>query len=471
MYVIPMTIVALYIVALYVVTWYAKRLTKGTTVGYLLAGRELPVYVVAVMLTGLAVGGASTIGVAEQAYNAGIAAGWYDAAWAAGAIIVGLVAAGRYRKLNVATIPELFEQYYSTTGRILAVIGQLVIQMVVTSLQYVAGGAILASLLPQVFTFSSGMLVTAVVFVGITLIGGLWAAGLTNLINVTMIYAGVALGAITSIFSVGGFGAMMAALPPQDPWFTPLGKLGFPLIAGWFVVMTTQAFSTQAVVQISFAAKDYQAARKGYIWGGILMIPAGFLSALIGLAARAKFPGINPTLALPKMILSLNPFISGFTLAGLWAADVSTACGLLLGSATLFVKDIWMRFIQPNMTDKDQLVLSRIVVLVTSLATYFMATSVIGIVKTLLIGLTLTTAYTTILLFTLFAPGLCRRSSATWTLLAGMIFLAIWQFYPAIRIVPHPIYLAWPICVATFLIVAAIDRAPARIPATVGASR
>ena len=61
---------------------------------------------------------------------------------------------------------------------------------------YVAGGAILSSLLPDVFSFQTGMLVTAIAFVGITLIGGFWAAGLTSIINVVFIYAGVVVGAV-----------------------------------------------------------------------------------------------------------------------------------------------------------------------------------------------------------------------------------------------------------------------------------
>ena len=136
-------------------------------------------------------GGVSTIGAAEWAYTRGISAGWYNAAWAAGAFVVGLGAARRYRRFEITTLPELFERHYSTTARVLGVIGQLVIQVVITSLQYVAGGAILLVAAARGLSrFRTGMLVTAVVFVGITLIGGFWAAGLTNVINVIVIYVG-----------------------------------------------------------------------------------------------------------------------------------------------------------------------------------------------------------------------------------------------------------------------------------------
>jgi SSS family solute:Na+ symporter len=60
---------------------------------------------------------------------------------------------------------------------------------------------------------------------------------------------------------------------------------------------------------------------------------------------------------------------------------------------------------------------------------------------------------------TMFAPSLCRRSSATWTLAATMVALAAWLLAPASwRPFPHPIYLTWLVSLVTFAIVAVVDR-------------
>lgn len=465
MHVIPFAIVCLYIVVLYVISWYSTKLSKGKgEKGYLLAGRGLPAPIVAVMLTGLAVGGASTVGVAENAYKAGISAGWYNGAWAGGGILAGLVVAARYRALSVSTIPELFEQYYSKSARVVGAIGQLVIGMVITSLQYIAGGAVLTALLPEFFTQASGMAVTAVVFVGITLIGGMWAAGLTNIINVILIYVGVITGAIMSIKNLGGFEALQLALPAGGTWFEPFSGVGFAVIGAWFGVMISQCFSLQATVQISFAAKSSKAARKGFILGGLLIFPIGFVSALLGIVAAAQFPGIVPTNALPSVVLTLNPIVAGLTLAGLWAADVSTASVLLLGSSSIVVQDIIKRNFMPNMSERQGLIYSRIAVLVISVMTYILATTVAGILKTITIGLTLMSAYAVVVMFTMFAPRLCRRSSAFWTLLTGIVFLTLWVLVPAIHIVSQPIFLAIPLAVATFLLTTVLDKRRATIP-------
>ena len=467
---IPLTIVIVYIVLLFVLTWLTRRLSWGGMIVYLLAGRGLPFWVVAPLLTGLAIGGASTIGVAERAYTVGFSAGWYNAAWAAGAILVGLIAAHRYRKMEVVTLPELFERHYNVSGRILGVIGQLLLQIIITSLQYVAGGAILSSLLPDVFSFQSGMLVTALVFVGITLIGGFWAAGLTNIINVTLIYTGVILGAVLAVRKVGGLGELVAKLPAGHPGFD-LGAIGGGLILAWFIVMCTMTFSVQSVVQISFAAKNAASARKGFILGGLIILPVGFISAVIGMAATVLHPGIIPTEALPRTVLSLSPIVAGLVLAGLWAADVSTASALLVGSATLVVGDLIKRFFVPNLKEKGERIVSRLAVLVLSLLTYLLAMSVSGIVKTLLIGLTLTTAYTLVTLMTLFWPRICRRSHATWTLLTTMTALALWLILPEIPVffeglnLPHPIYFCWMVSLITFILVAVMDKRTIKRPA------
>jgi len=79
----------------------------------------------------------------------------------------------------------------------------------------------------------------------------------------------------------------------------------------------------------------------------------------------------------------------------------------------------------------------------------------------LLAGLTLSTAYALIVIATMFTPGLCRRSSATWTLLATMVSLLVWLTVPSARLgLPHPIYATWLASLVAFGLVAALDRRP-----------
>jgi SSS family solute:Na+ symporter len=89
----------------------------------------------------------------------------------------------------------------------------------------------------------------------------------------------------------------------------------------------------------------------------------------------------------------------------------------------LVVGDIIKRFITTDLSEQKERMISRLSVLILSLFTYLLAVSVSGILKTLLIGLTLTTAYTLLTLMTIFWPKF-----AAVHMLAGH-FWQLWQLW------------------------------------------
>ena len=456
---IQLVIVCLYIALLFGISFWTKHLADKGSTEYLLAGRKFGPMLIAVNVTGLAVGAASTVGVAERAFNVGLSAGWYNGAWSIGAIFMGLVAAGRIRRAKVSTIPQFFENYYDTKGRVIGAIGLIIIMGVITSLQYLAGGAILSALLPNVFTFKTGMLASAVVFIGVTLIGGMWSSGLANILSVLLIYGGVLFCCFTSVGNLGGMDVLMSKIP-QASFMDPMGGLPLAIIIGWIIVMMTQTVTAQGPVQIVCGARDEAAARNGYVLAGLMIFPIGFLCALIGVVGKVMFPEIVPATVLPKVIMSLNPFASGVTLAAMWAADVSTACTILLGTGTLFSQDIYKRFINSNISDKDFVKTNRMIIVVIGLATLWFAFNAVGIVKTMIAGLSMTTGLTCVFLFTIFAPGLCRKSSAFWVTLASLIGIPMYKYIPALKVFPHEIYFLWVLCLAVFFAVMVLDKEP-----------
>jgi SSS family solute:Na+ symporter len=188
------------------------------------------------------------------------------------------------------------------------------------------------------------------------------------------------------------------------------------------------------------------------------MIPIGFLAAILGMVARVKYPGLSATMALPAVITSLNPLVAGITLAALWAADISTACNMLLGSATLFSQDIYKRFVNQNIGEKQLMIVTKSFVVILGIITFFIAMQAKGILSLLMMALSLTTAFTIIFIFTTFVPSICRKNSAFNTSVAGIIVILLWQLVPAVRVVPHVIYAEWIVCLSVFLITPLFDR-------------
>ena len=293
------------------------------------------------------------------------------------------------------------------------------------------------------------MLTSAVVFIGITLIGGMWSASQSNVLNVTLQYIGITVAAFLILGMAGGID-VVAIQAPSITSMDLISGVGPMTIVTWIVVLITVNVSLQAIIQISLGAKDVQTARKGFIIGGLVMLPVGFIAALLGVIAAEMYPAISPTTALPKLIMSLNPWIAGVTLASLWAADVSTACNLLLSAATLYSHDIHKQFIDPNMSDKKYMTVTRISVLLLGLLTLGFALTISGIISTLMAGLSLMTAFAVIVLMTMYAPKYCSRQAAFYTILASIIVLVAWMFVPAVRVLPHVIYAEWIVCAVTF---------------------
>ncbi len=462
---IPLIIILVYIFILFSISFISRKYSQ-TNSGFVLAGRQLKTPLIMLNVVGIAIGGASTIGVSETAYKIGLSAGWYNGAWSVAAILVGYVLAGKYRAANFTTIAEFLERYYGQNCSILTVLAQIIIQVVVTALQYIAGGSILHALLPEVFTFELGLLTSAIVFVTTTFIGGLWSASISNILNTTLIYFGIIMATIACVSAQGGLSNITAKLPANSPQMLDFfAGAGTATIVTWFSVMIPMVASLQGVIQVASSAIDTASAKRGYMLAGVLIFPMGFLSALLGIIARATFPNATATTAMPLTIMSLDPLLAGITLAALWAADISTACSMLLGASTMLSQDIGKKIINPNLSAKASLTITRVSVLVLGSIAYFLAGKVSGILSTIMIGLSLTAAFTLLMVATLYFPSICRKSSGFYTLLAGLLTLFIWQLFPAVRILPHLIYAEWLVCISVFTLVAIFDKNKIVIPA------
>lgn len=163
-----------YMALLLLISFWATRIMQAKdTSNFLFAGGRLPWFLVAVMVAGVAVGGASTIGVAEKAYQSGMSASWYNVAWALAAVFYGFVMAEKVRSSRWKTVNQMFGCVYGDSFLVVSVIVQVITIFVINAMQIVAGGAILAALLPEYFTYFSGMLVSTIVFTVVTFIGGM----------------------------------------------------------------------------------------------------------------------------------------------------------------------------------------------------------------------------------------------------------------------------------------------------------
>ena len=209
---IQVFIILVYIGVLFGISWYVKHKAAASTEAYVLAGRKLTTPS-SWCLSSAWLSAGLRLSALPNRLQVGLSAGWYTAAWGIGAIVMGLTVAKKYRQLNITTVPELLERYYDRRSMVAGIGCQVLVQLVIMSLQYVAGGAILAALMPNIFTPVTGMLTSAVVFIGITLIGGMWSASQSNVLNVTLQYIGITVAAFLILGMAGGIDVVAIQAP------------------------------------------------------------------------------------------------------------------------------------------------------------------------------------------------------------------------------------------------------------------
>lgn len=464
-------IVILYMLALLIVSWYStflvRRATaKGESVNYLLAGQNLNWFLVAMMIAGLAIGGVSTVGVAENAYTRGFSAGWYDLSWGIGAFIAGMFIVGRIRKCKFYTINEFIEKTCGRAAGLITVIVQIVVNFSVFCLQVIAGGSILTALLPGTFTLTTAIIISAIVFGIVSLIGGMWAASLSNVVNIVEILLGLTLGLIALIKNFGGVAAINARLPvtdPPTPWTHFTRGMGWGVIMAWTVTMFMQAYSGAAAMQTIVSSRDERSVKVGYIVAAVIMAPAGFVAAYMGMIAAGSYPGLaSAKLALPAVVSQLNPWLAGFTLAGLWAADVSTASACIMGMTSMLTKGLIVRYFKPNMSEKGQVLLSRIIIGVAMFIAIPISLTMGGIVATLMRLLAMLAPMAIMMILVVYIPQHTRKSTGPAVMMVGCIYAALEiSILPQLILGGQPIYAVLIVSIVTWIATLIFDKRPA----------
>ncbi len=458
---IPLIIVVLYVILLFGISFYVSNKQKKDGDSFLLYKGKNGIFVVASSIAGLAIGGASTIGIAENAFTVGLSAGWYDTAWAIGAVITAFLAVKYLRKSGYSTISALVNEMYGKKTSFIMVISMCIIQSGIIALQYKAGGSILAALLPEIFTTESGTFFSFIIFMLVAMIGGMGSVSLTNVLNLILIYVGVIVATIIVLSGHGGWGAIqtLVAAEPEVPYMSLTEGMGWIGIISWIIVMIGNTNSVQGVVQIGLTGKDDRSAKWGYIIGAVLMVPVGFICALLGVASKALLPEAAAAEALPKILMSIPPVLGGITLSGLWAADMGTGCSMIVGLSTTVSSDIVYRLPVGQKLQNRKAVVNKIIVVLSSIVTYLIATQMGAILGAMQKALSLAIGTSFIVIGALLAPKFSSRKAGFWTILASIIAIILWNFVPSLTGIFKSVGIFMVIvCGVVFIIISAVDK-------------
>ncbi|HHZ01729.1 MAG TPA: sodium:solute symporter family protein [Tissierellia bacterium] len=327
-------------------------------------GRSAGWTLVSGTIIGTLVGGSSTIGTAQLAFTNGLSAWWFTIGAGIGCLLLGTVFTKALRKSSCETIQEIITvEYGRTSGVITSVLASFGIMLNIVA-QILAANSLLSSMFglsPEVSAIISVVLMACYV-----IFGGVLSTGILGVIKLLLIYISVIFSAIIAFKLAGGINEIYNSLP-HDKYFNFFSR-GIGVDGGAFMSVVLGVLSTQTYVQAVLSGKSDKESIKGALISSLLIPPIGIGGILVGYYMRINYPTIASGQAFPLFIINYMPsFIGGGILATLLIALLGTGSGMALGFATIITKDIYKKYINKNASSREELLVTRIVILLSLL--------------------------------------------------------------------------------------------------------
>lgn len=364
-------IIFAYLLGMLFIGFYFTKSVK-TAGDFFVAGRSLgPVVLMATVCASI-IGGSALIGRGGYAYNGGMVAIAIALPYMIGMFIFSCFT-GRIadlgRKYDLTSIPELMEYRFGKAPKLIAGF-MIAYSMAATVGAQISATATVFSVVGGRFgiTYITGAVIASAIFIIYTASSGLYGVVYTDLVQffILIIFVYILL-PIMSVHEVGGMAALIAQTPPE--------KFQLNLTPDIITLIFTNLVMTIAGAEFwqrAFAAKDRKSALEGQFGGTIVYACTIVITLFLGLSAAILFPNLvqdygSADYAIPVMVASILPAgLTGLTFAGLLSVMMSSADTCILVSTQAIVNDIW-RTLKPEMTDKEELKLSRVVTIAISI--------------------------------------------------------------------------------------------------------
>lgn len=451
----------------------SARFSSGGLSEFFLGGRKMNRFVVALSAV---VSGRSSwllLGVTGMAFAIGASALWAVAGYTVVEALLFLFYAPRLRRFTeryeAITIPDFFAQRFGDRGGLRIVLAAVILIFMVAyvAAQFVGGGKAIGASFG--LTPEAGILLTAGIVLGYTVLGGFLAVSLTDTVQaVFMLVALLALPAL-AIVEYGGWAAVVTELRLLDAGLPDpialsvgagLGFVGIGLGSPGNPHILVRYMSIADAAQLRFAAVV------GTLWN--VLMGAG--AVLIGLVGRAwlttvdALPAADPENLFPVLAQQHLPApVFGVVVAAIFAAIMSTADSQLLVAASTVVRDVHEKvFRRRPLPPRTAVVYSRLVVVALVLGALALGWAADELVFWLVLfawaGLGAALGPTSIL--ALFWP----RTTAAGVfagLVTGTVTTFVWYFTPTLKAALYELIPAFAAGLVATVAVSLMTRPPA----------
>lgn len=337
---------------------------------FTVAGRRLPFIVLVGTLLATWCGGGGITGSASFVYTYGPYAGILHFISAPIGILLLYFIAGRVRKSEKVTIPEIFETRYGDTARILSAVCIILAYVGIVSAQFKAVGFIIS--MTTGLDVNVATILAALAIVALTVSGGMVAVAYSDAYSALLMVGGFFLAAILLFGKLGGLGAAFSSLPAGKSTLT--GGLSGIKLLGYMLPTMFLILGDQNMMQRFSAAKDQNVAKKSNIGMFVGEIVVIVLTILIVVAGILLIPDTKrPDTIIFQLALQKMPFVMGaIVLSACVAFIVTTGDSFLLSAATNLTYDIWGKYLKKDATDKQTLTFLRGTVVAFAVIAYLL---------------------------------------------------------------------------------------------------
>jgi len=406
------------------------RLNKTKTkADYLVAGRSLPAFVLIFTLLSSWIGSGSLLGGAENAYRHGFAALWQSAGGWAGLVLIYFIAP-RARKFAQFTIPDLLEARYNQTARVLGVIAILFTYTAITSYQFIGGGDILHLVFPQTITATFGKYIIAAFVIVFTAIAGMSSVAYMDVVIGLLATVSMLVSLPVLVHLAGGVAGVHAALPATH--FEVLGDLTLAQGLELFLPTCLLMLGNQSMYQKFFSAKSEKDASRAVIGWFVGAVILETVIVAIAVAGSAIFR-TGEVHEHPREILAysgmnaLPTWLGVFLVGAIFAKIISTANNYLFSPATNLVNDVFVRYLEPDASNKRILIVSRLMVVLLGVWALYQSLHTESVLKKSLYAYTIYSAALTPVILATFFWKRTTAAAAVISIAAGTLVTVTWD--------------------------------------------
>lgn len=375
---------ALYFIVLLGIGAYGYFSTKNDVSGFMLGGRQLGPAVTALSAGASDMSGWILMGLPGLIFLVGINGIWMAIGLTIGAYLNYRLLAPRLRVYteqldDAVTIPEYLERRFNDNSRIIRVLCAAVIIVffaIYTTSGLVAGGKLFESSFG--LSYETGIYLTALVVVSYSTFGGFTAVSVTDFVQGCIMLVALVLVPVVAVLEIGGVNTTITQLQNLQP--SLLSFQDTALITVVSAMAWGLGYFGQPHIIVRFMAirglKDLVAARRiGMSW--MLTVTLGTIGVGLTGAAFAAANGLtiedSETIFIVMSTTLFHPWVTGFLLAAILSAIMSTISSQLLVSSSSITEDVYYAFIRKKASQKERVIVARLSVVGVAFVALFLA--------------------------------------------------------------------------------------------------